>query len=471
MNARIVLLCSLASAGCWVVSTARAASDTPEIHACTSRSSQLLAALARADYAAARTHFNATLRSGLGAAALQQVWTRMQASAGVYHGHGDAVTMRSPTGVAVFTPLKFAKTPQILDVSCSERGDIDGLHILPPEKADAIVAELQRAAAATAREPVRAHTEADGVRVEPLDVPSPVGPLRGALTLPAGKGPFPAVVLVSGSGANDLDETVEGNKPFRDIADGLAQAGVATLRYDKRTFDYAAKVAGNPHFTIDDEVTDDALAALHLLAQQKGVDPRRVFVLGHSLGAQLAPRIAQRDPALAGVIMLAAPARPFLTVLAAQIRELGPKQGMSAGELERREKALSAEQKLLDAAGSGSVPAGSFELLPGQQVSQAYLLSLHDVHQLAEAKALTLPMLILQGANDFQVSPTLDFDAWKHALAGKPNVTFHLFPGLSHLFMPGPTRSPADYATAAHVDPAVISTIAKWIKAQPGSGH
>lgn len=199
-----------------------------------------------------------------------------------------------------------------------------------------------------------------------------------------------------------------------------------------------------------------ALPALHLLAQQQSIDPRRVFVLGHSLGAQLAPRIATRAAQLAGVIMLAAPARSFLALVAAQIHELGPKRGMSVAALDKQERAIAAEQKLLDTADPKAPPKGSFELLPGSSLPQAYLLSLHDVHQLATAKALPVPLLILQGANDFQVSPTQDFDAWQQALAGKSGVTFHLFPGLSHLFMPGPTKSPADYAKPARIDPAVI---------------
>lgn len=467
MNARLVVLCLLACAGWWMVPPARAASDTKEPHACTLYSGQLLAAMASGDYTAARAHFSTRMQVGLSAGALGEAWTREQVAAGPYRGHGDVVTMRTSTGVVVFTPLKFAKSPRILDVSCSGQGDIDGIHILSPEEADAIVAELKSSAAAATRAPVTAHTEADGVRIEPLIVPTPVGPLRGVLTLPAGTGPFPAVVLVSGSGPNDMDETVEGNKPFKDIAEGLARAGIASLRYDKRTLDYASKAAGNPGFTIDDEVTDDALTALHLLAQQKQVDPWRVFVLGHSLGAQMAPRIAQRDPELAGIILLAAPARSFLTMVAAQLRELGPKQGMSHAELGRLEQAIAAEQKLLAGANPAHPPKGSFAPIPGRPaLSQVYLLSLHDVHQVAVAETLTLPMLILQGGSDFQVSPTLDFDAWKHALAGKPNVTFHLFPSLSHLFMSGPMRSPADYAKRAHVDPAVIDTVASWIKAQ-----
>jgi fermentation-respiration switch protein FrsA (DUF1100 family) len=166
--------------------------------------------------------------------------------------------------------------------------------------------------------------------------------------------------------------------------------------------------------------------------------------------------------------MLGAPARPLLDMIAAQLRKLGPAQGMSSAELDRLEQSIARGRRVLATASSTHPPAGSFAPIPGQPaLSQVYLLSLHAVCQLVVAKSLALPMLILQGANDFQVSPTLDFAAWQRTLAGKPNVNFHLFPGLSHLFMPGPSHSPADYAKPAHVDPAVIDVIARWIKAQP----
>lgn len=423
--------------------------------ACMANATAALAAFVHGDYTVAGKHFAPVLAQGLPAAKLRQAAGQVEGMVGAYQSNGAARQQVLQGKPVVVVPVKFAHGALDFVTACDATGNLSAFYLLNP----AVVAGAA---------PVSAHAQPDGVRVERLDVPSPDGPLRGALTLPAGAGPFPAVVLVAGSGPNDMDETVAGNKPLKDIAEGLARAGIASLRYDKRTRDYAAKAAGDPHFTIDAEVTDDALTALRLLAKQKQVDPRRVFVLGHSLGGQMAPRIAQRDPRLAGVIMLAAPARPFLAVVVAQLRELGPAQGMSRAELARQEQAIAAERKLLAGASAAHPPAGSFAPIPGQPaLSQVYLLSLHDVHQVATAKALTLPLLVLQGANDFQVSPTLDFDAWKQALAGKPNVTFHLFPGLSHLFMPGPTRSPADYAKPVHVDPAVVDAIAAWIKAQP----
>ncbi|HEX7369113.1 MAG TPA: alpha/beta fold hydrolase [Rhodanobacteraceae bacterium] len=303
--------------------------------------------------------------------------------------------------------------------------------------------------------------EAHGIRVQPLSVPSPFGPLRGALAVPAGNGPFPAVVFAAGSGPNDMDETIGPNTPFRDLAVGLAKAGIASLRFDKRAHEYGLRMAGKP-ITVDDEETNDVLSALRVLAKQPHVAADRLFVVGHSEGAMLAPRIAKKSGRLAGIVMLAAPARPMLALLAEQIRYLGKLQDVPAAQIEAQEQAIAAERTLLANADPTHPPTGVFFHAP-----QSFWLSLHDYDQVAVAKSLALPMLILQGSNDYQVSPTLDFGVWKKALAKKSNVTFHLFPGLSHLFMPGPTRSPADYAKPAHVDPAVIQAIADWIKAKP----
>lgn len=419
--------------------------------ACMASATALLDAMVHGDYAATGKDFSATTAKALPPAKIGQTWAEVQKMFGAYQSHEAPRRQTFQGKSVVVTPVTFSNGPLDFVVGCDASNRITMFYLLKPSVVEAPA-------------PIKAHTDADGVRVEPLSVPSSDGPLRGALTLPAGKGPFPAVVLVAGSGPNDIDETIGPNKPFRDIADGLANAGVASLRYDKRTYDYALKTAANPDFTVDDEVTDDALTALRVLAKQKQVDPHRVFVLGHSLGAQMAPRIAKRDPQLAGVIMLAAPARPLLAVSTQQIRELGPHMGMSKAKIAKAEQANAAEQALLAKADPQHPPQGSFDAIP-----QNYWLSLHDYHQVAVAKSLSLPMLILQGGNDFQVSPKNDFDAWKKALTSKSNVTFHLFPGLSHLFMPGPTKSLADYTKPGHVDPTVITDIANWIKTQSAS--
>ena len=128
------------------------------------------------------------------------------------------------------------------------------------------------------------------------------------------------MVLVHGSSPQDMDETVIGNKPFRDLAEGLAERGVATLRYDKRTKVYGAKSEVK---TLADETIDDAVSAARLCAKQPKVDARRVFVLGHSLGGYAAPRIAQAGGgAIRGMIVLAGTSRPLAVVIDEQIAYL-----------------------------------------------------------------------------------------------------------------------------------------------------
>ena len=131
--------------------------------------------------------------------------------------------------------------------------------------------------------------------------------LPGTLTVPIGSGPFPGIVLVHGSGPNDKDETIGPNKIFRDIAWGLASKSIAVLRYDKRTFKYPKKFTNAllKKFTVKEEVIDDALLAVQLMRQIEDINPKKVFLLGHSLGATLAPRIGQKDQNLAGLIIMA----------------------------------------------------------------------------------------------------------------------------------------------------------------------
>lgn len=327
----------------------------PGQDACMARAGASLDALVRGDFAGAARDFSAGLGAALPAAKLRETWAQVTGMAGAYRSHGAPrrQTLRGQSVMVI--PVVFAQRPLDFVTACDASGHLSAFYLLEPSVVDA-------------PPPVVASTGADGVRVRPLDVPSPAGPLRGALTLPAGTGPFPAVVLVAGSGPHDMDETIGPNQPFLDLANRLARVGIASLRYDKRTFDYAPQTAANPDFTIDDEVTDDALTALHLLAQQQSIDPRRVFVLGHSLGAQMAPRIATRDAQPAGVIMLAAPARPFLDVIATQLRELGPRQGLSTAELDRREQAIAAERKLVVRCRSESAARGNVRAVAGELI-------------------------------------------------------------------------------------------------------
>ncbi len=169
---------------------------------------------------------------------------------------------------------------------------------------------------------------------QPITVGDAPWLLSGTLTLPNGIGPFPAVVLVAGSGPQDQDETILANKPFKDIAWGLASRNIAVVRYNKRTLQYAKELP--TEFTVNEETVIDARAAAALLSKQPAIDPRRIFVLGHSLGGTLAPRIAQGDAGIAGLIILAGGTRPFERTLVEQLKYVAGLQGNIGPEAQKQ---------------------------------------------------------------------------------------------------------------------------------------
>jgi hypothetical protein len=284
-------------------------------------------------------------------------------------------------------------------------------------------------------------------------------PLEGTLTIPKNRGRRPAVVLVHGSGPHDQDETVGAHKPFRDLSWGLASRGVAVLRYVKRTKAYpAARPRGE--WTLDAETIDDALAAARLAREHPRIDAERVFVAGHSLGAFAAPFIAERDERLAGIIMLAGNARSILDLVEEQVEYIARLDGDYSGK--EREK-IAALEKALTAIRSGDAESVTEPILG---VPAKYWAHLHGLENVDAAKKLKLPILIVQGARDYQVT-TEDFRIWKNALAGRKNVTFKLFDDLNHLFVAGSDPSgPEEYRQPGHVDAKVIRIIAEWIHAR-----
>ncbi|MGN2246330.1 alpha/beta hydrolase family protein [Frateuria sp. GZRR35] len=450
MLLRTTVLAALGSAA--LLCSGQVLAESPSA-ACGTHTAALADALGHGDFAKAGADFTPELAGKLDAKALGHVWATLQTQSGAYRDH-EAPLVRANV---MSTDLVFAKGTQVMLTRCDSQDRIETVRIMPK----AMAGLLSHAVKPHPEEP---HALAGGGRVLRLDVPSPAGPLFGALTLPAGEGPFPAVVLVSGSGDNDRDELIGPNRPFRDIAEGLARLGIASLRYDKRNFDYNQTWGDKTGRVIDSEVTDDAVTAARLLAKQPHVDAHRVFVVGHSLGAMMAPRIGRRDPQLAGLVLMAGPARHILDALEQQAREQSIRAGLSAEDVRKSVQAVTDEKALLAKVGPGQdAPAGNFSNAP-----QTYWLSWQRVDPLADARALSMPMLFLQGASDFQVSPTLDFGRWKEALGQRDNTAFHLYPGLSHLFMPaGKTGTIADYTAPATVDPKVITDLATWIKAQP----
>lgn len=295
----------------------------------------------------------------------------------------------------------------------------------------------------------------------------PALPLEGILTLPEGEEKPPVVILVQGSGASDRDENYNGNKPFADLAAGLAKQGIATLRYDKRHFVYPENAAElGASLTLREETLDDVNAAIELMRKEAQVDGSRIYVLGHSLGGALVPTVAVENPDLAGVISMAGTLRPLWELSYDQNQELI--QTLKTQELPEEQQEL-LETQIAQIEADTRVLREELDeqdpeiLLLG--IPAGYWQSVKEYCGMNFIDQVKQPMLILQGDADFQVYPETDYQLWQDTVGDRDDVAFHLYEGLNHLMMPTQgKRDITEYAAAGHVDQQVILDIAQFVQ-------
>ena len=295
-------------------------------------------------------------------------------------------------------------------------------------------------------------------------------PLKGMLTLPDDlSAPVPALVLVHGSGSSNMDEKVGKLTPFKDIAQGLAERGVACIRYDKRSFAHGLKMVRDKAtvITAREEVIEDALLAAALLRADRRIDPGKVFLLGHSMGGMLAPRIACSGGDFAGLILLAGSPRRMEEILLDQTREIsetmtGLARWITKKQLRKLEKTFEGLYDLPDEVAKAKKVGGGTTLYYFKDMGQP------PVSWWLEKT--TKPMLVMQGEQDVQVKADVDYKRYQELLGDRENVTFRLYPGLNHAFVPAVARNIAEakkeFSKERHIGAEVLDDLAWWIKGQ-----
>lgn len=279
--------------------------------------------------------------------------------------------------------------------------------------------------------------------------------LPASFVVPKQKKKYPLVIFIHGSGPCDKDETVGPTKMFRDLAVGLANHGISSLRFDKRTKVYPEQLIKNNNCTVNDEVINDAIDAIRFAKNLEGVDSNHIFIIGHSLGGMLAPRINGLYPALKGIILMAAPSRPLQDLMLEQVTYIYSINGLTDKEMLQINQVKTQLELTKD---SAKIQTNTILGMPA-----SYWMDLNKYNQVKAAEKLTDKILILQGERDYQVTME-DFKIWKDSLGKRENVSLKSYAGLNHLFIEGTEKSvPAEYKQAGNVPEYVIIDIADFI--------
>ena len=288
-----------------------------------------------------------------------------------------------------------------------------------------------------------------------VTVPTPAGhTLAGTLTIPrgaTGSRPVAAIVTITGSGPEDRDEAlpgVKGYRPFRQFADSLGRRGIAVLRMDDRGY---GESTGDHKSATSADFADDIRAGLAYLRTRPEIDATRLGLLGHSEGGLIAPLVALHEPELRGIVLLAGPSKGGREILQFQLRNLIEHDTTLHGA--KKDSALATIDARIDSLGA----------------SNAWMKFFLDYDPLATARQVKVPVLILNGGTDQQVTPD-QVPVLESAFraAGNPDVTAHVFPNMNHLFIHDTSGFPGGYAKLPnpHVEPEVVGMVVDWVGAR-----
>lgn len=392
------------------------------------------------------------LREAVSAEDLRGPWQALLTAQGPITAVGTPLTEPAgPNTTIVKIPVTCESGGFAVLMAISHADTLDGLQFGPPEAAEPV-------------QPWQPPSYVDPASFTDHEVTVDCEPLAtgGTLSLPDAPRPAPAVVLLAGSGPADRDATMGRNKIFRDLAWGLASRGVAVLRFDKVTYTHRDALARVTDFTAIDEYVRPAVAAVRLLREHPSVDAARVFLLGHSQGGTMAPRVAAAEPSVAGLVVLAGATQPVHHALVRQMRYLASVGEPGADpDADPTVQSITRQCALVD---SPELSSSTPERLLPLGVPAPYWLDLRSYDPVAVAAQLDKPMFIAQGGRDYQVTLSEDLIGWQAGMADRRGVTIRVYPTHNHLFFAGSGPStPAEYEPAQHVDEAVVTDIAHWV--------
>ena len=387
---------------------------------------------------------------------LGMIWKQLGMQLGRFDSSGTTALKKVRDSLRVFeTPLYFERGALGLQLGLNDSLQIAGLYFTPMNDP-------------RAKWELPSYAKPDRYTEQAVEIPAGTVRLRGTLTLPNDRKTPPVVLFIHGSGPNDQDESIGPNKPFKDLAVGLASRGIGSLRFDKRTFAHAEELlARKPDFTVRDEVLDDAKSVYTFLVQnyRKQIGP--VYVLGHSLGGMLMPRLAADLPQARGLILLAAPARPLEDLILEQTRYLLGLDSLPLDSMQQAhlDETIAARQRVKELSDGHALNPDE---KPPFGLPVAYWRDLAQHPPLKEVAAFgKRPIILLQGGRDYQVT-TRDFELWQKALDKRSETSTHLLPFHNHLFMAGIGSSrPDEYLRPDHVGHDVIESLARWIDQNP----
>ncbi|MCL2569126.1 MAG: alpha/beta fold hydrolase [Oscillospiraceae bacterium] len=415
-------------------------------------------AMADGNFDTAVSMFGEAMAEAADEAALEGIWDSIAAQAGAFVSVYEIENLEADEFFISFLTAQHENSGVTLRIVFSAEGLIMGLGIdgFPALEEPSI-------------------TQHDGFTEYPVIIGAGTAfPLSGILAMPDDlTGPVPAVVIVSGSGPNDMDGSGIGAPIYRELAHYLAANGVAVIRNDKRTLTHGLQLVAEfgDSLTVWEESIEDALFAVALLREDPRIDPDRIYLVGHSLGGLLAPRIHEMGGDFAGLILMAGSPRDLLEIAIEQVGD------SIAATLEM---GLATEEDLtdlieqLEALREVSVSFAHLSIeeikkteLPLFGGSAYYFYNLRQHPFERYAAHVTVPVLVLHPEKDFQVLADVDFVLLQEIFAGHENVEFRLYEGLNHAFMPTTATNFVEHAesvmTPGHVDTVVFRDIVEWI--------